>query len=91
MKAFSTLPYRLSVSEMSAKAIREYDGKAILSKFFNKVCRETDPPTERVTADSRVLQVKPDTDIETACSTAPWINTQVHLIIIIIYMRITKP
>lgn len=61
---------------MSAKAIREYDGKAILSKYFGKVCRETDPPTERVAADSRVLQVKADTDIETACSTAPWINTQ---------------
>lgn len=70
---------------MSAKAICEYDGKAILSKYFSKVCRETDPPTERVAADSRVLQVKADTDIETACSTAPWINTQVRLII---YMRI---
>lgn len=63
---------------MSAKAIREYDGKIILSKYFNKVCRETDPPTERVTAESKLLQVKQDTDIETACSTAPWINTQVH-------------
>ena len=62
---------------MSAKAIREYDGKTILSKYFNKICAETKPPKERVSAESKVLQVKQDTDIETACSTAPWINTQV--------------
>jgi len=63
---------------MSAKAIREYDGKVILSKYFSKLCRETDPPIERVSAENRALQVKPDTDVETACSTAPWINTQVN-------------
>ena len=62
---------------MSAKAIREYDGKIILSKYFGKLSREADPPTERVDAETRALQVKLDTDIETACSTAPWINTQV--------------
>ena len=63
---------------MSAKAIREYDGKIILSKFFSKLSHEADPPTERVNADVRALQVKEDTDIETACSTVPWINTQVY-------------
>lgn len=62
---------------MSAKAIREYDGKEILSKYFTKLCRETDPPMERVSAENKALQVKVDTDIETASSTAPWINTEV--------------
>lgn len=63
---------------MSAKAIREYDGKIILAKYFNKLSRNTDPPTERIDADTRALQVKVDTNIETASSTAPWIYTQVY-------------
>ena len=76
----SAIPYREPYRDffkMSAKAIREYDGKTILSKYFNKLSRNTDPPTERVDADTRALQVKVDADIETASSTAPWINTQV--------------
>ena len=64
--------------KMSAKAIREYDGKIILCKYFNKLSRDTDPSAERVNADTKALQVKLDTDIETASSTAPWISTQVY-------------
>ena len=81
-----------SLSKMSAKAILEYDGKIILSKYFNKLSRETDPPTERVNADARALQVKLDTDIETASSTAPWINTQVYqcLYVFIIHRKAHK-
>lgn len=71
---------------MSAKAIREYDGKAVLSKYFTKLCRATDPPAERISAESMVLQVKLDTDIETACSTAPWINTKVYIIYTNVYI-----
>ncbi|XP_065896652.1 ATP-citrate synthase-like isoform X2 [Dysidea avara] len=61
---------------MSAKAIREYDGKTILAKYFDKLNRQKDTPTERLTAQLRSLQVTNETDIEWACSSAPWINTQ---------------
>ena len=62
---------------MSAKAIREYDGKNILSKYLNKLCRETDHTIEQVISENRAVQVKSDTDIETVSAAAPWINTQV--------------
>ena len=65
--------------EMSAKAIREYDGKTILAKYFDKLYRQKDTPSERLTAQLRSLQVTTDTDLESACSSAPWINTQVRL------------
>jgi len=64
---------------MSAKAIREYDSKAILAKYFDKLYRQKDTPSERLIAQLRSLQVTTETDLESACSSAPWINTQVRM------------
>jgi len=64
---------------MSAKAIREYDGKTILVKYFDKLYRQKDTPSERLNAQLRSLQVTTETDLESACSSAPWINTQVRI------------